>query len=316
MTRTLGPLGRAGELDAPYACRLSLVIALVGAAEIAPAALSSNPVFAAAKKKKKKSTTAKTPAEPKKVTAQSILQMHKKGMTDDEIVARADKAGYSMSAKDRATLKKGHAPKSLMSALDPQGASEPAPAKAAPVEKTVVAEKKPEPINIHKVTDPNDIDFDSVPPPAGMPKQYTQHQEPAKKQLDRSTRPPRPSMRRKKPRRSRSRERVLQRRRFLERRREAPRRLLQRGQLTSLSFAAVACASPPLVSTQPSKELDTFPNPNPARDYEVAFECPEFTCLCPMTGQPDFATFRITYVPESALRGAEVAQALPVVLPR
>ncbi|HEX8171182.1 MAG TPA: preQ(1) synthase [Thermoanaerobaculia bacterium] len=51
------------------------------------------------------------------------------------------------------------------------------------------------------------------------------------------------------------------------------------------------------MSTQPSKTLETFPNPNPERDYEIAFEAPEFTCLCPMTGQPDFATIRIRYVP-------------------
>lgn len=39
------------------------------------------------------------------------------------------------------------------------------------------------------------------------------------------------------------------------------------------------------------------PNPYPGRDYEVEMVCPEFTCVCPMTGQPDFATFRISYVP-------------------
>ena len=52
------------------------------------------------------------------------------------------------------------------------------------------------------------------------------------------------------------------------------------------------------MSTQPSKSLDTFPNPAPERDYEIAFDCPEFTCLCPKTGQPDFATLRIKYVPD------------------
>ncbi len=52
------------------------------------------------------------------------------------------------------------------------------------------------------------------------------------------------------------------------------------------------------MSTKPSKQLETFANPNPERDYEVSFECPEFTCLCPMTGQPDFATLRIQYVPD------------------
>jgi 7-cyano-7-deazaguanine reductase len=51
--------------------------------------------------------------------------------------------------------------------------------------------------------------------------------------------------------------------------------------------------------TSPSRELATFPNPNPERDYEIAFEAPEFTCLCPMTGQPDFATIRIRYTPDA-----------------
>jgi 7-cyano-7-deazaguanine reductase len=53
------------------------------------------------------------------------------------------------------------------------------------------------------------------------------------------------------------------------------------------------------VATRPSKTLETFPNPRPGRDYEIAFECPEFTCLCPRTGQPDFATVQIRYVPEA-----------------
>ncbi|MFN2443110.1 MAG: preQ(1) synthase [Thermoanaerobaculia bacterium] len=52
------------------------------------------------------------------------------------------------------------------------------------------------------------------------------------------------------------------------------------------------------MTTAFSKSLETFPNPNPKRDYEIAFEAPEFTCLCPMTGQPDFATIRIRYVPD------------------
>jgi 7-cyano-7-deazaguanine reductase len=48
----------------------------------------------------------------------------------------------------------------------------------------------------------------------------------------------------------------------------------------------------------PSRQIETFPNPNPERDYEIVFEAPEFTCLCPMTAQPDFATIRIRYVPD------------------
>ena len=51
--------------------------------------------------------------------------------------------------------------------------------------------------------------------------------------------------------------------------------------------------------SQPSKQLETFKNPAPDRDYEIAFDCPEFTCLCPMTGQPDFAHFKIRYVPDA-----------------
>jgi 7-cyano-7-deazaguanine reductase len=48
----------------------------------------------------------------------------------------------------------------------------------------------------------------------------------------------------------------------------------------------------------PSKHLDTFPNPAPGRDYLVHVEVPEFTCLCPLTGQPDFATIVIDYLPD------------------
>jgi 7-cyano-7-deazaguanine reductase len=52
------------------------------------------------------------------------------------------------------------------------------------------------------------------------------------------------------------------------------------------------------MGSNPSKNLETFSNPNPGRDYVVRFECPEFTCLCPKTGQPDFATIRVEYVPD------------------
>ncbi len=52
------------------------------------------------------------------------------------------------------------------------------------------------------------------------------------------------------------------------------------------------------MATKPTKDLDTFPNPKPDRDYTIHFECPEFTCVCPKTGQPDFATIRIEYIPD------------------
>lgn len=50
--------------------------------------------------------------------------------------------------------------------------------------------------------------------------------------------------------------------------------------------------------TQPSKDLATFPNPAPARDYHIHIEVPEFTCLCPLTGQPDFAVFLLDLIPD------------------
>ena len=51
--------------------------------------------------------------------------------------------------------------------------------------------------------------------------------------------------------------------------------------------------------SQASKELETFANPNPERDYTIRIRVPEFTCLCPKTGQPDFATLYIDYVPDA-----------------
>ena len=52
------------------------------------------------------------------------------------------------------------------------------------------------------------------------------------------------------------------------------------------------------MATQPSKTLETFDNPNPKRDYTIRIDMPEFTCLCPKTGQPDFATLQLEYVPD------------------
>ena len=52
------------------------------------------------------------------------------------------------------------------------------------------------------------------------------------------------------------------------------------------------------MATRPSKRLQTFANPSPRRDYRICMEIPEFTCLCPMTGQPDFATLSLEYIPD------------------
>ncbi len=53
------------------------------------------------------------------------------------------------------------------------------------------------------------------------------------------------------------------------------------------------------MTTVPSRQLETFENPQPLRDYTIRFDCPEFTCLCPLTGQPDFAHFELEYVPDT-----------------
>ena len=52
------------------------------------------------------------------------------------------------------------------------------------------------------------------------------------------------------------------------------------------------------MTTQPSKTLETFDNPQPGRDFTIRIDMPEFTCLCPKTGQPDFATLHLEYVPD------------------
>jgi 7-cyano-7-deazaguanine reductase len=54
------------------------------------------------------------------------------------------------------------------------------------------------------------------------------------------------------------------------------------------------------MSTQPSKELEVFDNPQTDKDYTIRISVPEFTCLCPKTGQPDFATLDIEYVPDQS----------------
>jgi 7-cyano-7-deazaguanine reductase len=50
--------------------------------------------------------------------------------------------------------------------------------------------------------------------------------------------------------------------------------------------------------THPDRQLETFPNPQPQRDYTIRMRMPEFTCLCPKTGQPDFATLNLAYIPD------------------
>ena len=51
-------------------------------------------------------------------------------------------------------------------------------------------------------------------------------------------------------------------------------------------------------TAQPTKDLETFDNPNQSRDFHIHMQIPEFTCLCPKTGQPDFATLFLDYIPD------------------
>jgi 7-cyano-7-deazaguanine reductase len=60
--------------------------------------------------------------------------------------------------------------------------------------------------------------------------------------------------------------------------------------------ATPARTAPEVPPSAPSRELHAFPNPAPERDYVIRFDVPEFTCLCPLTGQPDFAHFQIEIV--------------------
>lgn len=55
----------------------------------------------------------------------------------------------------------------------------------------------------------------------------------------------------------------------------------------------------PVPTTPQEAQLEAFPNPRPGRDYTIEFTCPEFTAFCPITGQPDFAEIRISYVPDA-----------------
>ena len=62
--------------------------------------------------------------------------------------------------------------------------------------------------------------------------------------------------------------------------------------------------------------LETFLNKHPDNDYFVKFNCPEFTSLCPITGQPDFATITISYVPGEKMDGEQISEAVPFQLPQ
>ena len=56
-----------------------------------------------------------------------------------------------------------------------------------------------------------------------------------------------------------------------------------------------------MMKKKPTRSLEVFKNSHPDREYEIEMECPEFTCLCPKTGQPDFAEIFIRYVPDQKI---------------
>jgi 7-cyano-7-deazaguanine reductase len=65
---------------------------------------------------------------------------------------------------------------------------------------------------------------------------------------------------------------------------------------TPIYTVALMSSQPP--NSKPSKTLETFDNPKPERDFHIHMEIPEFTCLCPKTGQPDFAVLHLDYIPD------------------
>ena len=82
------------------------------------------------------------------------------------------------------------------------------------------------------------------------------------------------------------------------RREAASPRARRRSTLLSTAASPSQSRSPQEAARARGRSIDTFPNPRPGRDYEIAIRCPEFTSVCPKTGLPDFGEIRITYVPD------------------
>lgn len=172
----------------------TLSLALVGGFAAPEAAAAPAARCKAEKKKPKKPRAVRAPKAkvrakkekpapaPKPVTAQTIKLWEKKGLADAEIVEKAEERGYVVGAAEKKRLEKLKVRRSLIAALGG------APA-AAPV---AVAAKQP--IDLQKVIHPSEIDFDSVPPPSGMPRALAEKQEREKdeKKLDTSLRPSAP----------------------------------------------------------------------------------------------------------------------------
>ncbi len=120
----------------------------------------------------------------KKVTAKKISRWQRKGWSHDKILQKATAANYKVTKRERRRLKKYRVKRSLIKKLANLEAAE-----ATPV-RTAAQPNKP--INIHETIDPNEIDFDEVPPPDGMPTKYATSQKQEKKRLNTSLRPSAP----------------------------------------------------------------------------------------------------------------------------
>ncbi|MEQ8279242.1 MAG: hypothetical protein RMA76_17555 [Deltaproteobacteria bacterium] len=169
--------------------RLALGLGLLaGLGLVAPEiAFADRPTAGQCKRKKQKKRRKARRARrararrAKAFNARTIKKLQRKGYTNDEIVEKARAANYVVTKKQKRRLKKMRVRRSLIAAL-----ATPAPAKA-------VAPAKPQPIDLDRTIDPNEIDFDSVPPPDGMPTGYAVKPKPAeKKKLDTSLRPSAP----------------------------------------------------------------------------------------------------------------------------
>lgn len=169
--------------------RIALLLGLAaGLALVAPdvSFASERPSATSCKKKRKKRKKRRARRNrraKKRVTAKKIKRWQKRGLTNEEIVAKAEAAGYKVTKREARKLRRFKVRKSLRLALAGKTA---APAEAAPA--------APMKIDLNHTMDPNDIDFDSVPPPDGTPTKYSKLESPQKekKKLDTSLRPSAP----------------------------------------------------------------------------------------------------------------------------
>ena len=138
--------------------RLTLALTLVvGGAFAIPEPVEAAPQADSVCKRKKRRSKRR---RKKKLSAKTIKRWQKKGLSNERIVEKARARGYKVTKRERRKLKRARVRKSLIAAL------------AAPAAKRVAAPSGPQPIDIEKTIDPNEIDFDSVAPPEGMDMRY------------------------------------------------------------------------------------------------------------------------------------------------